>query len=400
MRTLDEAPFLDIFSDEFREDANARVDAIRRETWVARTPIGAVAIGREQVAELIADRRLRSAVPEIVRMQGGGEGELGDRLTTSILALEGEDHARIRRLANRAFTPRAVNVHRADMRATLHTLLDPIVDKGEADFVEAIAEHYPIQVMCHVLGVPDEDHEDFARWNKSITWALSFSLSEHLDEVLDGLGHVESYTERLIADRRAVPRDDMVTAMVQARESDDRLTDDEISGMIAALLFAGYDTTRNQLGLAMWLFTQHPDQWELLRADLSLAPQAVEEIMRHLGAVGATPRFTLEDIELDGWCVPAGTLLSLGLSAANHDPGAYERPQEFDITVEREPHFTFGGGPHYCLGASLARAEMQEALPMLAEAMPGLALAGEPTWRPPLGIYGPETLPLRWHSQP
>src|SRR5690606_23895391 len=141
-------------------------------------------------------------------------------------------------------------------------------------------------------------------------------------------------------------------------------------GMIGALLFAGYDTTRNQLGLAMWLFAEHPEQWERLRADPSLAAQAVEEVMRHGGAVSAIPRITVEDVELNGWTVPAGTMLSLGSAAANHDPAAYENPNEFDITVEREPHFTFGGGPHYCLGASLARAEMQEALPLLAAAMP------------------------------
>ena len=282
------------------------------------------------------------------------------------------------------------------MRQTLRSLLDPIAGTGRCDFVDAIAEHYPITVMCHVLGVPDEDHEDFARWNKSVTWALSFNLWEHIDEVTEAFDHLDEYTRALIADRRANPRDDMVTAMIEAREADDHLTDDEVAGMIAALLFAGYDTTRNQLGLAMWLFCEHPHQWELLRADASLAVNAVEEIMRHQGAVGAVPRFTTEDIELDGWHVPAGTMLALSTGAANHDPAVYDEPNTFDITREGEPHFTFGGGPHYCLGASLARAERQEALPLLAAAMLGLALDGEPVWRPPMGIFGPDALPIRW----
>lgn len=395
MQTLADAPFVDLFSEEFQADPGAVIDPLRSETWVVRTPIGGMAIGRAQVAALLADRRLRSSVPDIVRMQGV-TGDLADRMTGSILALEGEEHRRIRSLSNRAFTPRAVDRHRDDMRATFRSLLDPIATDGRCDFVDAIAEHYPITVMCHVLGVPEEDHEDFARWNKSITWALSFSLAEHIDEVTEAFGHLDAYTRALIADRRAKPRDDMVTAMIEAREADDRLTDDEVAGMVGALLFAGYDTTRNQLGLAMWLFAQHPDQWELLRADPGLASKAVEEVMRHAGAVGATPRFTTEDIELDGWLVPEGTLLTLGTSAANHDPSAYDDPQTFDITRDGEPHFTFGGGPHYCLGASLARAEMQEALPLLAEAMPGLALDGEPVWRPPMGIYGPDSLPIRW----
>lgn len=396
MPSLQDAPFLDFFAEEFQTDPGAVIDPLREHTPVVQTPIGGLVISREHVAALLADRRLRSSVPDIVRMQGVTDSVVAERLTTSIIALEGEDHQRIRRLANRAFTPRAVDRHRSDMRSTLAALLDPIVADGRCDFVDAVTEHYPIQVMCHVLGVPDEDHEDFARWNKMVTWALSFHLGEHLDEVVEGMTRLDEYSHGLVADRRLEPRDDMVTAMAQAREADDRLTDDEIAGMIASLLFAGYDTTRNQLGLGMWLFTQHPDQWELLRADHSLAAAAVEEIMRHEGAVSVAPRFTVEDIDLDGWHIPAGTLLSLGTSAANHDPAAYDRPREFDITAEREPHFTFGGGPHYCLGANLARAEMQEALPLLADAMPDLALDGEPIWRPPLGIFGPDALPLRW----
>ena len=395
MHTLEDAPFVDLFSEEFQADPRSVIEPLRARTWVVRTPIGGMAIGRAQVATLLADRRLRSSIPDIVAMQGV-TGDLADRLTTSILALEGEDHRRIRSLANRAFTPRAVNRHRDGMRTTFRSLLDPIASDGHCDFVDAIAEHYPITVMCHVLGVPEDDHEDFARWDRSLTWALSFNLFEHLEEVTEAFGHIDAYTRRLITDRRAHPRDDMVTAMIEAREADDRLTDDEVAGMVTALLFAGYDTTRNQLGLAMWLFTQHPDQWELLRADPGLAPRAVEEIMRHEGAVGAAPRFTIEDIELDGWMIPKGTMLTLGTAAANHDPAAYPEPNVFDITRDGEPHFTFGGGAHYCLGASLARAEMQEALPLLAAAMPGLALDGEPTWRPPMGIFGPDSLPIRW----
>jgi cytochrome P450 len=166
--------------------------------------------------------------------------------------------------------------------------------------------------------------------------------------------------------------------------------------MIAALLFAGYDTTRNQLGLAMWLFAEHPDQWDLLVADPGLAPRAVEEVMRFRGTVGVAPRVVAEDFEFDGYRLSAGTMMALSTGSANHDPAAYDDPLSFDITADREAHFTFGGGPHYCLGASLARAEMQEALPILAANMPHLALDGEPTWRPPFGIFGPETLPIRF----
>jgi len=396
VKTIEDAPYLDIFSEEFQADPPTMVEALRQQSWLVRTPIGGLAIGRNQVQALLADRRLRSSVPDIVRMQGVTDGPLYDALTTSVLALEGEAHVRVRKLVSRAFTPRAVDVHREDMRATLDKLVAPLTKIGRCDFMEAVAEHYPIEVMCHVLGVPDEDHEEFARWNRAITWALSFQLGEHLDDVQWGMEQMFEYAAGLMADRRRAPQDDLVTALVHAREADDRLSDDEVLMMIAALLFAGYDTTRNQLGLAMWMFTEFPEQWKLLAADPSLAPRAVEEVMRYRGAVAVAPRIVAEDLVFDGYSLPAGTLLSLSTSAANHDPDVYIEPMTFDITVERETHYTFGGGPHYCLGASLARAEMQEALPILAAAMPELALDGEPTWRPPLGIFGPETLPIRF----
>jgi cytochrome P450 len=186
---------------------------------------------------------------------------------------------------------------------------------------------------------------------------------------------------------------------VQAEEAGDRLSDEELQSLIASLLFAGYDTTRNQLGLAMWLFAQYPDQWDLLAKRPELATRAVEEIMRFRGAVAVAPRVVAEDFELNGYHFTAGTMLSLSTGAANHDPVVYHDPYRFDISVEREPQLTFGGGPHYCLGASLARAEMQEALPMFADRLPGLALDGEPTWRPPFGIYGPETLPVTFATE-
>ena len=372
------------------------VAEVRSQSWLARTPIGAVALGRPQVQLLLSDRRLRSSLTELVQMQGITQGPLFDSISRSILAVDGEDHTRLRRLVNRAFTPKAVDRHRQHMRDVLARLLQPVVPRGRCDFMADIAEHYPIEVMCHLLGVPAADHEQFATWNRSITWLLSLELWSHVEEAQSAMFKLRAYVADLTDARRAHPEDDLITAMVQAEESGDRLTDDEIQMMIAGLLFAGYDTTRNQLGLAMVCFAERPEQWALLATDDSLAAAAVEESMRFRGAVGMAPRFVVEELEMDGYSIPAGTLLALSTGAANHDPSAFDRPEQFDITAVREPQLTFGGGPHYCLGASLARAEMQEALPMLARAMPGLRLDGEPTWRPPMGIFGPESLPIRF----
>jgi cytochrome P450 len=313
-----------------------------------------------------------------------------------VLAVDGDDHTRLRKLVNRAFTPRAVDRHRAGMRARLAPLVDAVAGSGRTELMGDIADHYPIQVMCDLLGVPAEDHDDFARWNRAATWVLSLELWSHREEAAEGMRQLQAYVRELIDDRRRHPRDDLVSELVAAEEAGDRLSDVELVTMLAGLLFAGYDTTRNQLGLGMALFAAHPDQWEALRGDPGLAPAAVEEVMRLAGAVNAVPRFTLDEIELDGWVIPAGTVLMLSSAGANRDPEVFKEPLRFDITVPREAHLTFGGGPHYCLGASLARAEMQVAFPMLAAAMPGLALDGEPVWRQPFGIFGPERLPLRF----
>jgi cytochrome P450 len=168
--------------------------------------------------------------------------------------------------------------------------------------------------------------------------------------------------------------------------------------LLGGLLFAGYDTTRNQLALAMAMFCEQPDQWRLVADRPELVAAAVEEVMRVAGVISATPRVAIEDVELDGWRIPAWTLVLLSLSAANHDPAAFDDPHGFDITAHREQQLTFGGGPHFCLGSNLARAEMQEALPVLARRLGPIALAGEPEWRPTIttGIFGPTRLPLRF----
>jgi cytochrome P450 len=396
VRALDEAPFVDVFSPDFNADPAVVVDELRDRSGVVRTPIGAMVIRRDLVQGLLSDRRLRSAVPDIVRMQGVVDGPIHELVGDSLLAKEGAVHARIRKLVNRSLTPKAVDRHRPAMRRILGALLAPVVEEGRVELVGEVADHYPIRVMCELLGVPDEDHDRFAAWNKAITWVLSFELGMHLDEARWGVDQMDAYVDGLIAQRRESPQDDLVTSLVEAEEAGDRLSDGELRALLGGLLFAGFDTTRNQLGLAMALFAEHPDQWAALVERPELVVGAVDEVMRVSSAVGVAPRFTLEDVEVGGYLVPTGTLLALSLTAANYDPAAFTEPRAVDVAATRAPHHSFGGGPHYCLGANLARAEMQEALLQLAAVMPTFALDGEPTWRSPLGIYGPETLPLRF----
>ena len=366
-----------------------------RPAWLVRNDLGGLVISRQHVQRLLADRRLRSSIPDFLHFQGVTSGLLHDRLCATLLAIEGDDHFRVRTLVQKEFVPSAAERHRPLMRSLVEGLVAPHLAAGRCELMEDVAEHYPIQVICYVLGVPAEDHDDFRHWLKAIAWSLSLDLPAHLDEAEAGMLALDGYVTDLIADRRAAPCDDLVTRLVQAEEAGDRLSDDELRSLVIGLLFAGYDTTRNQLGAAVLTFAEHPDQWALLAERPELAPRAVEEAMRHRPAVGVAPRFVVDDMEVDGWHLPGGTLLMLATGAANHDPA-----QPFDITAEgRDPILSFGGGPHYCLGAALARAELQEALVLLSRRMPDLALDGDAPWSESRGaIEGPDRLPIRFRA--
>jgi cytochrome P450 len=397
-RPLAEAPFVDFFDPEVVADPDSFYVELRRTTAVARMPLGATVLRREEVRALLADPRLVSSIPLLVQIQGVGEGALLEIVSSSVISKDGDAHTRLRRLVSRAFTPSAANRHRPAMRTLLSELVDRFAGRGRCDFVADFADHYPVQVICEVLGVPLEHHHDFARWGDALTYVLSLELGAHLDEVTEASNALRGYVEQLVAQRRADPQDDLITALVQASEEGDRLTPPELFSMIGGLLFAGYDTTRNQLGLAMFTFCHHPEQWALLAAKPELAPRAVDEVMRLYGAVAGVPRVTSEDVEVGGWSIPAGTIVFLSVGSANRDEAAFDDPLTFDITREREPHLTFGSGPHYCLGANLARAEMEEALAVLARRLPNLRLDGEPAWRMGTGIAGPTTLPLAFDA--
>ena len=377
-RGLDESPFFDWFDPAVQADPEPVVNEFRARTAVVRTPLGASVLGRREVQALLSDPRLVTAVAHLVRVQSGGEGPLAGMLGDTVIAMDGPDHTRLRRLVARAFTPRAADRHRAVMRSLVDELVDDFAGDGYCEFMADFADRYPVQVICEVLGVPREDHPLFAHWGETLTYLLSLELGPRLAEVEQAANELGAYVDDLVEDRRASPRDDMVTSLVEASEDGDRLNQAELGAMIASLLFAGYDTTRNQLGRAMVTFCHHPDQWDRLAAEPDLAARSVDEVMRLAGAVVGVPRIATEDVAIGGWTIPAGTLVFLSTASANRDEAVYDQVATFDITGDRVPHLTFGGGPHYCLGANLARAEMEEALRVLPGRLRHIQLNGQP----------------------
>ena len=391
-----EVAFFDLFDLAFQPDA-PEVYAAREACWYARTPLGYAVLRYDEVAALLRDRRLRQGGVESLAAQGITAGPLADWMRMGILNIEGEQHARLRHLVSKAFTPRAVDALRPVMRAVAHELIDDFAAHGECEFMTAFADPYPSRIICELLGIPRERYAQFHGWANDLGLAFSYAVAEHLARIEAALQGLYACVDDLLAERRAAPGPDLVSALIAAEESGDQLSDAEIRVMVTALVFAGQDTTRNQLGCALATFLEHPAQWALLAEAPALAARAVEEIMRVRPSVPVIWRVAAEDFEFRGLKIAAGTFLSMFVAAAHTDPRVFG-PAGFDISPERPSQLTFGGGIHYCLGAPLARAEMEEALPILAARLHTPELSGSVRWRPALGISGPVTLPIRFRS--
>ena len=392
-------PTLDMFGLERREALDA-IDAARSVHWLARTELGYAVTRLQDVTAILRDQRFHSALSLIEQSpELGGSGFRDDR-TESILTMEGDAHARLRRLVAPAFTPASANRLRPTMRAVVGELVDRFGDQGECELVADVCEPYPIPIICELLGAPPEDWKLFSAWATDIFRIFNNNLAEDLPLIVRAGEELTDYVSEMITERRAHPHDDLLSDLIAIEQEGDRLSTEEMAMLAQAVLMAGTDTTRNQLACSVALFTEHPDQWALLGERPELAGRAVEESMRYLGAVRGTARFASEDVVYRDVLFPQGTLVATSLSGANRDPEAFEAPNVFDITRERSTaQMTFGAGIHFCMGAALARAELQEALPLLARRLPGLVRNGDIEWKPStFGIWGPTRLPLRFGS--
>lgn len=392
-------PKVPLIVDQQRSDRHALLREIAKESWLARTDIGYSVLTYDSVMGILRDKRWHSATGMVAQLQGITDEAFLNRRQVSILNAEGEVHVRLRRLVAPAFSPRSADRLRPFMRETVNSLLDPFTASGTAEVVRDICEPYPIPIICELLGAPKEDWRLFSRLASEILLIFSENLSENMSVFLAAQQELETYTKGLIEKRRSVPADDLITDLIAAEEAGDKLNTEELTMMVDAVIIGGTDTTRNQLGLALALFAEYPEQWALLGKDPTLAQRAVEEVLRFSGAVGGTIRFASEDIEYNGVLFPKGTFMSTSMSTGNYDASVFPTPETFDITREPvgQPHLSLGAGIHYCLGASLARAELQEAFTVLSQRMLNLELDGPVVYKPSgIGIFGPASLPVKF----
>lgn len=310
-----------------------------------------------------------------------------------MLDLEPPDHTRIRRLVSKAFTPRTVERLRPYVHGLADELVSRLVAEGGGDLLTDLAEPLPVAVIAEMLGIPESDRAPLRHWSADICGMYELNLSEETARrAVRASVEFSDYLRELIAARRAHPGEDLISGLIAAHDEGDRLTEQEMISTAVLLLNAGHEATVNATTNGWWALFRHPDRLAALRADHSLVPSAVEELLRYDTPLQLFERWVLDDIEIDGTVIPRGAELALLFGSANHDPEVFEAPETLDLTRGDNPHISFSAGIHYCIGAPLARMELAASMTALLDRAPTLRLAAEPERRPNFVMRGLEGL--------
>ncbi len=359
-----------------------------------------VVIGYAEARAALADSRLRKNVFEIdallaERRDAAPANPQWLALTNHMLNIDPPEHARLRTLVNKAFTARKVLDLRPRVERIAADLLDALAGgpAREVDLLAEFAMPLPVTVICELLGVPLDDRADFQRWTHGLVVVVGREAERGA-----AASAMIGYLRGLVAAKRAAPGEDLLSALVTAREDGDRLTDEELVSMAFLLLVAGYETTVNLIANGMYALLRDPAQLAALRADRSAVPAAVEEFLRFDGPVDmATARYTAEPVRIGEYEIPVGEMIYVAVTAANRDPARFSAPDSLGIESDSSGHLSFGHGIHYCVGAPLARLEASIAVGSLLQRFPDIALpsgAPEPRWQPSTLIRGMFALPV------
>ena len=321
----------------------------------------------------------------------------GQRAGAGLTDLDPPEHTRLRRLVTTAFTARRVEQLRERAERIAGELVDAMVAAGPpADLMASVAVPLPGLMICELVGVPYADRERFREWVAAFMSTTALTTEERMAQ----LGALAGYLGTLAAQRRADPADDLLSGLVLAQVEDDRLTETEVVDLTVQLLAAGYESTASQLGDSVYALATHPDQLAMLAARPELIPNAIEELLRWvplLATADVLPRYALADVELSGGTVRAGEPVLLAKHAANRDPRVFADPDRLDVTRTVDRHLGFGLGPHHCLGAQLARLDLQVALTTLLDRCPGLGLAADRLdWKTGFAVRSPMAVPVTW----
>lgn len=393
---------------EFQHNPYPTYESLRKRSQVTAVKLGllgdAVMVTRyEDVVTVLKDPRFSNE-----RHKALGTKDLAKMwwipgplrvLAKSMVLIDDPDHARLRNLVHKGFTPRRIQQLEKRIEAISYTLLDAAAKKPVADLMADFARPLPLTVISEMMGVPPDDQR---RFHKLMNGLINNSQAHNLlSQIFSGVA-LNRFFRNLIALKRKQPGDDLITVLVHAEEQGDRLSEDELIAMLFLLLLAGHETTVNLIGTGTLALLEHPDQLEKLRADMSLLDGAIEEMLRFTNPVHhVAQRYALEDVPLMGHTVPKGSTVAVGIASANRDETVFENADQFDITRTNNRHVAFGLGIHYCLGAPLARLEAKIAFTALLNRFPHLKLAAPVEslgWRGAPAMRGLKHLPISLHE--
>ena len=351
---------------------------------------GWLVTGYNNVRSVLADPRM-----SVRGIDDSSRGDDGDQAVPGFfVAMDPPQHDDLRRILAKEFTPRRMAAMRPTIERIANELIDEILKSdGPVDIVDALALPLPSLVICELLGVPYDRHDFFQDRTRAVLRQGSTP-----EEIGAAIGDVMGYLAELVTIKQATPGDDLVSLLTKHIESGD-LSVIDVAGMSTFLLMAGHETTGNMIGLGLFALLEHPEQLAELREDPELMPQAVEELLRHLDIIGSLPRTTTEDIEIEGQRIAKGELLMFSTEAGNRDPSVFDEPDRLDFHRDASRHLTFGHGIHTCLGAPLARLELQVVYSLLLERIPNLRLAvpaSEVGLKNDARIFGVHELPVTW----
>jgi cytochrome P450 len=382
--------FLDFNQPGFSIRSEQVMDA-RESDWYATTPFGIAVLRYEDANNLSKDKRLYQGTRKWPSHYGIEDGLLANWWQKMLLSIEGEDHLRLRKLAGPAFSPKTIEPLAPFFASLANELIDNFIDKGSCEFMSEFAEPFSARVITGLLGLENELWPKVADLATKLGYVFSVTIKEDLPLIEEGLQGILDISNELINKSRLSTKDDFVGTLLKATLDGKAITDEELLSLVSLLIFAGFDTTRNQIGLGIKTFSKHPKQWKLLGENPDLARVAVEEIMRVNPTITWVSREASVDIEYKDLTIKEGTTIHLLTIPAGSDPRKFEN-NEFDITAERAPHFGFGGGMHHCIGHYVARLDMKEAFKALSARLPNMQVAPGDTYLPDSGNTGPTKL--------
>ena len=363
--TFDEGPPFDIFK-ELRENDPVYWNSQKEGTgfWVITRYDDVVATSSDY------DSYLSGHGVFIDESVGGSE--------LMMVNMDPPKHSGLRDLVNKGFTPKMIRRMEPHVRDIAATIIDNVIEKGECDFVVDIAAELPLQVIAELIGIPQEDRHQIFQWSNQMIAVGDPEYSPTMDVATKAAAGMFEYSSKLTADRRENPKDDLLTVLLNAEVEGEKLEDTELNMFFLLLAVAGNETTRNLIAGGMLTFFENPDQWQRLKDDPDLMPTAVEELLRWISPIMYFRRTASKDTEIHGQKIKEGDKVTLWYGSANRDPDAFENPDSFDVGRDPNPHVALGaGGPHFCLGASLARLEIRLMFEEITKRLPDIQLAGD-----------------------